>query len=109
MGDKVLKVVANTLQQGIRKDVDSVGRYGGDEFVVVLPETCRTEGELVAGRLQTAIEACEITAQGHLIHVNISTGIASLNDESSNLDGLLDLADQAMYVAKRKRNIEARG
>jgi diguanylate cyclase (GGDEF)-like protein len=109
MGDKVLKVVADTLQQGIRKDVDSVGRYGGDEFVVVLPETSRTDGELVARRLETAVQACTISVEGNPIQVVISTGVATLTDEYSNLDGLLEIADQAMYVAKRKRNIEARG
>lgn len=102
-GDHVLQQVARFFQQSLRKDVDSVGRYGGDEFIVLLPESNLENATAIANRLQEIIEHEPIQIGSSSIRVSVSLGISSLTDEISSPTQLLDLADQAMYLEKRKK------
>ncbi|PMQ01818.1 MAG: hypothetical protein CBR30_03885 [Dictyoglomus sp. NZ13-RE01] len=99
-GDKVIKKVASILKESCRK-IDTVGRYGGDEFAVILPETglkgAISFSERVLGILK---DTFLITPQGTKIPLSISIGIAVYPHDSNDPDKLFSLADTAMYKAK---------
>ena len=105
----MLQKVASQLKQNLRS-VDFVARIGGEEFVVVLPETDLEGAVEVAGRLRAAVKNTAIeTAQGSL-SVTVSVGVSSgvLSETSDHRQMIFD-ADQALYVAKRtgKDRVEA--
>ena len=100
-GDQALKMLATRLSQAVRT-VDSVGRYGGEEFVVILPET-RLEGALVAAQkiLQTVREA-DLQAEGKKVTLTVSIGVATVGADDKALDAVLHRSDMALYAAKRQ-------
>jgi diguanylate cyclase (GGDEF)-like protein len=105
LGDQVLKEIARTLTTALR-DYDRVGRFGGEEFSVLLPQTRATEAMLVAERIRSNIAALSIIAPGaaggERVHVTVSIGVAALDAGSDRtLPDLLAAADAAMYRAKR--------
>ena len=106
VGDQVLKFIADNLKEALRKDVDLVGRYGGDEFVVLLPETDPKGAGGVANRLQKYFETREVPINPGPDQVFISVGMAELTDTVESLDELLDIADQKMYAFKNKRKLD---
>lgn len=97
-GDKVLKAVGEYLHASIR-DVDSVGRYGGEEFVLLLPETDKAAASGLAERLRKGIAALEV---GHLPKTTISMGVATFPEDGRTAEELLQKADAALYAAKEK-------
>ena len=99
-GDQLLRIVATRLAASTR-EVDTAARIGGDEFVVLLSEYQMTEGaETFAGRLLQSISTpCKIG--GEIIEPSASIGIALFPDGAINPRDLLQLADEAMYEAKR--------
>ena len=99
-GDDVLKVMAQRCLDSLRQ-TELMGRYGGEEFIVFVPETGLDGAYQVAERLRKAIADQPIETRGHLIRVTASFGVAEFNELQGDLDKLLDLADQALYVAKR--------
>lgn len=100
MGSRVLVEVAELLIRSLR-DVDIVSRYGGDEFVVVLPETGLRTTRLITKRLHRAFQCHEFLAQeGIKLHLTASFGIAGFPDHARTKKDLIRLADQAMYEAK---------
>jgi diguanylate cyclase (GGDEF)-like protein len=99
VGDHVLQMVAERSQNNLR-EVDILGRYGGEEFVALLGEADRVLGKDVAERLRVAIGEKPFLVNGREINVTISIGIADISD-CSNLEILLDRADQALYQAKQ--------
>jgi diguanylate cyclase (GGDEF)-like protein/PAS domain S-box-containing protein len=100
-GDLVLKSVANTFQEVLRS-VDIIGRLGGEEFAVVLPETGIAKATEVAERLREKMSAGEVALpDGMNIRFTVSIGIAALIDKNSNITMLLNDADKALYRAKQ--------
>lgn len=98
-GDLALRAVASCIHEFLRS-VDVAGRYGGEEFVFLLPETDQDGAYLLAERLRTEIEKITIeTPQGRL-HVTVSIGVACLESPTQTLDELLDKADAAVHRAK---------
>ncbi|MEA2283871.1 MAG: hypothetical protein QOK21_4478 [Solirubrobacteraceae bacterium] len=97
-GDDVLRAVAETLRETVRTG-DSVYRYGGEEFVVLLPEQSLAGAEQAAERLRAAVEALALPHPGG-DWVTISIGVAGLGDGSCAPDALFDTADRALYEAK---------
>ncbi len=98
-GDIVLKKVTEVCGHSIR-DVDILGRYGGEEFVVLLPYTTLDQACIIAKRLRKMIEETEIEVQGNLIRVTVSIGVVQKGAKTQNIESLLDRADTAMYKAK---------
>jgi len=97
-GDETLRAVARALQQGIRSG-DAVYRYGGEEFLVLLPEQTLDTAVLAAERLRAAVEALAIPHPAGGV-VTVSAGVAGLDDPSYEPDQVFELADQALYRAK---------
>ncbi|MGP3961543.1 GGDEF domain-containing protein [Nonomuraea sp. 3N208] len=99
VGDQVLAGVAATLRSQLR-DYDVVGRFGGEEFVVLLPGADIHEARQVAERLRSRIGHMAISADDTLVKVTISTGVALMSVHGDELIDLLAAADLALYRAK---------
>jgi two-component system chemotaxis response regulator CheY len=97
-GDDVLRAVATSLRDTVRTG-DTVYRYGGEEFVVLLPEQTLAGAEQAAERLRAAIEALALPHPGGG-SVTVSIGVAGLGDGTCAPDALFEAADQALYAAK---------
>ncbi len=101
VGDRVLKRVASVVQQGLRK-IDIIGRYGGDEFMVVLPETTLENAKIVANRVQEYVRAIRIEVPTPSITVTVSIGLFSFpNCEFLDRKAFVELVDLAMLKAKQ--------
>jgi|SRR5579862_2947090 len=100
-GDQVLKEVARRLRIGLRA-YDPVGRYGGEEFLLILPGCDLVGGFTRADQLRHVVSSKPITASGAPITVTLSMGIAASSSESDDLESLIRLADAGLYQAKRK-------
>lgn len=100
-GDAVLVEVAAALQTALRLN-DTVGRYGGEEFAVVLPETDAEAALLVGERCRTLVEELNVNYGAKLpLKVTASIGLAAVPDAGiCDLDGLIKVADSALYRAK---------
>lgn len=99
-GDFVLKSLCSTIEPMLR-GTDTLGRYGGEEFLCLLPETSLKDGVGTAERLRKAIEDHTYEFQGMPIKVTISFGVAELDDGIESPQELLKRADEALYEAKR--------
>jgi diguanylate cyclase (GGDEF)-like protein len=99
VGDEALQLIAATLQFELRSE-DLLGRLGGEEFVVVLPEADEAAARIGAERLRQAVEAAEFSAQHRRIPLRVSIGVAIV-DDGDDFASMLRRADQAMYAAKR--------
>ena len=103
-GDVVLRRLSLIMRETLRQ-VDIIGRIGGEEFVILLPETALGRAVNVAERLREKIRLHEISLAGGLsLRFTVSVGVATLNAKDMNLDTLLNFADEALYEAKRGRN-----
>ncbi|NLO89441.1 MAG: diguanylate cyclase [Clostridia bacterium] len=99
-GDYVLKCVSEICKRNLRSS-DIFGRYGGEEFIVFLPNTALKDAVFVARRVQRSIEAAEIVYEGKRIKVTASFGVAGVDTlEKEDLDTFLKWADEALYKAK---------
>lgn len=98
-GNDALVVVGRVISDVLR-ETDIVGRIGGEEFAVILPETAVDKGTSLAERLREAIEATVIQTPKCEIMVTISIGVAALDDPSCSLETVVANADAALYLAK---------
>ena len=97
-GDTVLRAVADTMKTGIRR-IDVASRYGGDEFVALLPETDPTGGWVVAEKIRLSVAAREVPGMPQ--PPTVSVGVVAYPRDGATADGLMISADQAMYASKR--------
>jgi len=105
-GNKVLKVLANIIKANVR-EIDIVGRYGGEEFIIILPEADREEAQRIAERIRIKVEEYNFqNKEDHLNNPNrkitLSLGVTSYFQESISPQNLIYKVDQALYQAKRK-------
>ncbi len=100
IGDRLLCAIAGRCQQELRQ-VDILGRYGGEEFAILLPETGTLQAQSVAERLRRQIAQTEVTSNGVSIKTTISLGVATITPSCLQLENLFERADQALYVAKQ--------
>lgn len=98
-GDKVIKAVAHLLRQRLRK-TDSVGRYGGEEFVAVLPRCGNDEAQMLMEDVRKRFRDITFTIDQRSFHVTLSVGIASYEPGGGRVDRLVQDADAALYRAK---------
>jgi diguanylate cyclase (GGDEF)-like protein len=99
-GDFILREIARILQSSCR-ELDIAGRYGGEEFIIVLPDTRLGEAREVAERIRAAVERYPFTYGGERHAVTLSLGAAELHRMDSS-DDLIRRADEALYQAKRE-------
>jgi diguanylate cyclase (GGDEF)-like protein len=100
VGDQVLKQVAETLESGVRA-TDIISRYGGEEFVIVLPETASDHAFKIAQNLRESIEQSSIvTPNGESLKWTASFGVAQCDTKKDSLSELTYRADLALYQAK---------
>lgn len=97
-GDLVLKTVSSTIRQLLRK-YDFIARWGGEEFLTILPETDLKGAQVVAERFRKKVESLKIIYGGQRIPVTITLGVA-LYDHRLGMDRSIQLADQALYYGK---------
>ena len=100
VGDEVLKHLSKTLQQCVR-DIDVVGRLGGEEFGVLLPSTDIIVASQIAERMRKSIAEAKLQIDGHEIRYTISIGVSTVNEYVTGVDMLIKIADQALYESKR--------
>jgi diguanylate cyclase (GGDEF)-like protein/PAS domain S-box-containing protein len=100
VGDAALQVLTKLCQSTLR-DIDILGRLGGEEFAVLLPETERSAAIEVAERLRAEIAKSNMPLEGGLpIQITVSIGVSSMMSPDDNIDVLLNRADKALYQAK---------
>lgn len=106
VGDMVLKEVAETIKSSIRT-IDVPSRYGGDEFVIILPDTELERGHLVAERIRRAIASNTVTLEGRSFSITVSAGVTQYKPGQTSSQVVNDV-DSALYEAKsRGRNTVA--
>jgi diguanylate cyclase (GGDEF)-like protein/PAS domain S-box-containing protein len=99
-GDQLLIEIAGRLRHSLR-GIDTVARYGGDEFVLIIGEQASGENtRQLLERLLASVQA-PLTLEGHALRINCSIGVSVYPDDAQDLDGLLRVADVAMYHAKK--------
>jgi two-component system cell cycle response regulator len=102
IGDQILCAFVDLCQNELRS-IDILGRYGGEEFIILLPETVIGGGLQAAERLREKIERMEIACNQLQLSITVSMGVASVDSEINpvhTLDMLIKRADQALYIAK---------
>ncbi|MGA2631915.1 MAG: diguanylate cyclase [Terriglobia bacterium] len=102
-GDAVLREVTRRMQSLVRP-YDALGRYGGEEFMVVVPGTDLAGGQALAERLRAGVDTEPVESPGGPLHITVSFGVA-VNKGTKAIDPLIQSADEALYRAKsRGRN-----
>ncbi len=99
-GDDVLRLVARVLEKEHRGLSDIVARYGGDEFILGLPNTSKTAAAAMAERIRRAVETAPLIVDGKVTSVTLSLGVAAFPEDADDTDDLIDSADRRMYAAK---------
>ena len=100
-GDKVLREITD-IGKSILRSVDIFGRFGGEEFIVFLPETKISDAVLVAERIRSAVANLRVKNEKGEIQVTLSLGLTHLTKKRDSLPELLETVDQALYKAKRE-------
>lgn len=106
VGDKILKELADIIKVNVRH-VDIAGRYGGDEFFIIMPETTLVEAKVIAERIRNAVEGKVFSLLGYELWLTISLGLAEMDYEHIDkepyelVDGLINKADECLYRVKK--------
>lgn len=99
IGDEILKIFARVLTDNVRKE-DTVTRYGGEEFAVILPDTMSMSASMVAEKMRTRVEADQLKLRsGQVLKLTASFGVAQMR-RGESLDALVGRADSRLYKAK---------
>ena len=100
VGDVILREIARIIKENIRQ-IDFIGRYGGEELSVILAETDKQHAYYAAERIRQAVESAGIRAYDEDLKVTISIGISSFPADAKDNESLIDKADKALYTAKQ--------
>ncbi len=101
VGDFVLRSIGGVLHRAVRK-VDTVSRYGGEEFAVILVNTTAAGALQLAERMVSDVARRKLDHQGLSLHVTISVGVATLPEDGVTREELIDCADRALYASKHR-------
>lgn len=99
-GDRVLSAVGQVVSDGVRR-IDTAARYGGDEFVVLLPETDPTGAFVLAEKIRIGVNDLSLDLPDETVRPSMSVGVVSYPDDGQTADELMISADRAMYASKR--------
>lgn len=99
VGDAILRQVSKTISLAVRQ-IDFIGRYGGEEICVVLAETSKEQANFAAERIREAISLEVIKVYDEELKVTVSIGVSTFPDNALNMQNLIEMADQALYLAK---------
>lgn len=99
-GDEVIKLTAETARSNLRQS-DSIGRYGGEEFGIILPETDAEGARVICERIRESIEQSVVHTSIAPIRCTISAGVSQLTDKPKNHMKWMQQADEALYTAKK--------
>jgi diguanylate cyclase (GGDEF)-like protein len=99
-GDRVLRAVGEVVNEGVRR-IDTAARYGGDEFVVLLPETDPTGAFVLAEKIRIGVVDLDLALPEADVKPSLSVGVVSYPDDGTTADELMISADGAMYASKR--------
>jgi len=99
VGDAILRQVAKTITLAVRQ-IDFIGRYGGEEISVVLAETTKDQASFAAERIRQAIMQEVIKVYDEELKVTVSIGVSTFPDNALTMQDLIEMADQALYLAK---------
>lgn len=99
-GDEVLRVVSEALANNVR-EVDKVFRFGGEEFIILMPDASAEAATAIAERVRLAIAAADVEMDEHQLgHITISLGVADISGAGDTPEAILKRADEALYKAK---------
>lgn len=98
-GDRVLTAIAEACQRSLRPQ-DMIGRFGGEEFIVALPETHLKDAQMVAERLRSMVSELTVMEAMPDHRLTVTIGIAGVLDEEADMDDLIQRADRALYAGK---------
>lgn len=99
-GDEVLRSISQRVG-GMLRTTDIIGRYGGEEFAIMLPSTSLEDARILAERVRLATEETPVFFQNREIKVSISMGVSEFRPDLPNHEQLIDEADQALYASKQ--------
>jgi diguanylate cyclase (GGDEF)-like protein len=99
MGNKLLQMLVHSVQAQLR-ETDIVARYGGDEFILLLPETTSVGAEKLANRIRQRVEAAVLATRDKPLVTTVSLGVAAYPEHASDLETVMERADQALYTSK---------
>jgi len=99
-GDYVLKETVRLLRDKVLRTSDVLGRYGGEEFCVIMSEAALRTGVDVAERIRKAVEKNEYLFEGKTLTMTVSAGVAQINKKDETSKDLIEVADKALYKAK---------
>ncbi|MFA6129833.1 MAG: GGDEF domain-containing protein [Candidatus Omnitrophota bacterium] len=100
VGDAILRQVSKTISDMVRQ-IDFIGRYGGEELAIVLAETDKEQASFAAERIRQAIEASVIKAYDEELKVTVSIGVSTFPENNQqHMQDLIEMADKALYLAK---------
>ncbi|NND60425.1 MAG: GGDEF domain-containing protein [Gammaproteobacteria bacterium] len=99
VGDEVIAMLAHRLQKELR-EYDVLGRYGGEEFIVMLPETTHDDAKMVAERIRSAVNAHPLDTSAGPLPVTISGGVSTMHPTDAEDTDVIDRADRALLEAK---------
>ncbi len=100
-GDQALRAVSETIRAGVRR-IDTAARYGGDEFVVLLPETDPTGAFVLAEKIRQGVANRSLEGPDRELRTSLSIGVVAYPHDGTTVDDLMITADQAMYASKRQ-------
>ena len=100
-GDAVLQGVSEVMRSALRGQ-DSVARWGGEEFILLLPETDLAGGEVVSERIRQRIADMEVECEGQKLKVTMTLGVSVLDETCSNIEECIGRADNALYEGKEQ-------
>jgi diguanylate cyclase (GGDEF)-like protein len=98
-GNRLLQMLVQCIQAQLR-ETDVIARYGGDEFVLLLPETTSVGAEKVALRIRQRVEEAALSTRDHPVRSTVSIGLAAYPEHASDLETVMERADQALYTSK---------
>ncbi|MTJ12671.1 diguanylate cyclase [Anabaena sp. UHCC 0187] len=101
IGDEVLIIMTETVMKYLR-NIDVLGRFGGEEFVALLPETDSQAAVITAERIRVNIEEIKIPIDDKLVSITVSIGVGSYQKGDTDIDVLIQRADKALYQAKNQ-------